>query len=320
MFFIIYVITLFFIVLAHYLLLKRKHKHLNSEYKDLIDRQAMIKKANKTAKRRFTEFENRIGEIFFAYELARDISSILEEKELFTVFKQKIANFGKIEDISWGQRKKGEWINYKLNSESPRYLSVLSRARKVKEHLPLFVHQLNISLERIRLYRQLEELSITDSLTQVYNRRYFMKRFYEEFNRAVHFDLELSFLMIDVDHFKKINDTYGHMTGDVILADIAQVLKDNIREIDFVARFGGEEFSIILPETTKGDAISTAKRIVKGVADNVFRAFDERINVTVSIGVATYPENSSYQDMLIEVADKALYKAKDSGRNQVGWF
>jgi diguanylate cyclase (GGDEF)-like protein len=147
-----------------------------------------------------------------------------------------------------------------------------------------------------------------------------MERYMEEFARAEKFNLHLSFLMVDIDHFKKINDIYGHLIGDVILKEIAKILRENIREIDFVARFGGEEFSIILPETDKAGAIMVGERIRSKVVAQRFRAFDEVLNASVSVGVASYPQNTLYSDVLIEIADKALYKAKVEGRNRVCWF
>ena len=222
--------------------------------------------------------------------------------------------------MHFGNLSKKGYISYELKTNPISYISVATASKKVNEYLPFFLHQLNLCLERISLYWKLERLSIRDFLTQVYNRRYFMERFQEEFRRAKRLSLNLSFLMVDIDYFKRLNDSYGHIVGDVVLTDIGRILKENVREIDFVARFGGEEFSIILTETSKEDALQVAKRIVREIAGFKFKAFDEEIKTTVSIGVATYPDNTVYPDMLIEIADRALYKAKESGRNIVSWF
>jgi diguanylate cyclase (GGDEF)-like protein len=126
--------------------------------------------------------------------------------------------------------------------------------------------------------------------------------------------------MIDIDHFKEINDIYGHLVGDAVLREMARIIRENIREIDFPARFGGEEFAVILPETDKASAIMAAERISSRVSRERIKVFDEVLNVNISVGVATFPQNTLYSDVLIEVADKALYKAKLSGRNRVCWF
>jgi diguanylate cyclase (GGDEF)-like protein len=147
-----------------------------------------------------------------------------------------------------------------------------------------------------------------------------MRRYLEEFERAGKFKLELSFLMIDIDYFKKINDSYGHLVGDAVLRETARLIKENIRDIDFIARYGGEEFSVILTETDKAGAIMVAERISSRISRERIKVFDENLNTSVSVGVATFPDNTIHSDVLIELADKAMYKAKVSGRNRVSWF
>jgi diguanylate cyclase (GGDEF)-like protein len=110
------------------------------------------------------------------------------------------------------------------------------------------------------------------------------------------------------------------LVGDAVLHKIAKLISENLREIDFVARYGGEEFSVVLLDTDKSDAIMVAERICAKISHNRIRAFDETLDVTVSLGVATYPANTLYPDMLLETADKALYKAKTSGKNRACWF
>ncbi|MBD3264476.1 MAG: diguanylate cyclase, partial [Candidatus Omnitrophica bacterium] len=144
--------------------------------------------------------------------------------------------------------------------------------------------------------------------------------FNEEFERAKRFGLDLSFLMLDIDWFKKINDTYGHLVGDAVLREVARVIKENIREIDVAGRYGGEEFAVFLLETDKAGAIMVAERISSRISREVIKVFDESLTTTLSIGVASYPQNTLYPDVLIEVSDKALYKAKVSGKNRVCWF
>jgi diguanylate cyclase (GGDEF)-like protein len=121
--------------------------------------------------------------------------------------------------------------------------------------------------------------------------------------------------MMDIDDFKACNDKYGHLVGDVVLKEISRMIRESVREIDLVARYGGEEFSLILPETDRKGAILAAERIRKRIAQHVFSAYDEKLNVTVSAGLAVYPEDASDIERLIGKADAALYRAKNSGKN-----
>lgn len=177
--------------------------------------------------------------------------------------------------------------------------------------------QFALEIKKVLLYETVEALAITDSLTGLYTRRYFFERLNEELNRSKKYGLRFSFLMIDIDDFKKCNDTHGHLVGDVILKDVSRIIKEGVREIDLVARYGGEEFSLILPETDKNGAMLAAERVRKKIDENVFKAYDEILKVTVSIGVSVYPEDGSDAGEIVERADKALYAAKNSGKNIV---
>lgn len=185
------------------------------------------------------------------------------------------------------------------------------------ERVVIMSMQFALEIKKVLLYEKVEELAITDGLTGVYVRRYFLERFNEELKRSQRYDFNFAFLMIDIDNFKKRNDTYGHLVGDVILKEIARILKESVREIDLVSRYGGEEFSILLPETDRTGAKLVAERIRERISANVFKAYDEKLNLTVSIGVSVYPEDTDDWKELIEHADAALYVAKRSGKNVV---
>jgi diguanylate cyclase (GGDEF)-like protein len=177
--------------------------------------------------------------------------------------------------------------------------------------------QFALEMKKVLLYETVEELAITDSLTGLYTRRYFFERFDEELHRSKRHGFKFSFLMIDIDDFKRCNDTYGHLVGDIVLKETAHIAKGSTREIDLMARYGGEEFSIILPETDRVGAMLVAERIRKKIEENIFKAYDEQLKMTVSIGLAVYPDDSEDVSDLIERADKALYAAKSSGKNIV---
>ena len=185
------------------------------------------------------------------------------------------------------------------------------------ENLSIIAGQLGLSLGKVELYQRIQELAIHDGLTEVYVRRHFLERFQEEFKRSLTHHLPLAFLMCDLDHFKEKNDTYGHLAGDELLKTVAQILKSNVREIDLVGRYGGEEFSIALPETARVGAWQVGERIRLAVQDSVFQIYDERIQTTLSMGIAILNDTIGSIQELIEKADAALYLAKNKGRNRV---
>ncbi len=166
------------------------------------------------------------------------------------------------------------------------------------------------------LLTKLEILAITDSLTQIYNRRYFESVIEKEFENTLRYKTPASCMMIDTDNFKSINDDFGHRIGDIVLKSIAQIIKNNLRKVDVVARWGGEEFIAILPRTTKEDTFIAAQRILKAISDNKFEGVNR--SVTVSIGIASIPDESiDNAEKLIHKADTAMYEAKKCGRNRV---
>jgi two-component system cell cycle response regulator len=168
--------------------------------------------------------------------------------------------------------------------------------------------------EKIRLGK----LAITDFLTNLYNTRYLYHRLEEEFNRAHRYSMDISCMMMDIDLFKRINDTYGHKTGDLVLKEFARLLKDNVRKTDILARYGGEEFFILLPNTTSEGAFAEAERLSLSIKKHKFKSLKEKRSITVSIGVATAPHKDiSMGDDLITCADSALFSAKETGRGKV---
>ena len=144
-----------------------------------------------------------------------------------------------------------------------------------------------------------------------------MERFMEEYTRSQKFNHKLSFLMLDIDHFKECNDKFGHLVGDIVLMNVADEIKNNIRQVDLAGRFGGEEFAVILPETDKIGAELSAERLRSAIKNRVIKAYDETINATVSIGVATFPDDASRPEELIDRSDWSMYRAKQTGRNRV---
>lgn len=161
-------------------------------------------------------------------------------------------------------------------------------------------------------------LATTDGLTELYNHRYFQEQMKMQVEQSKRYNTPFSLIIIDIDYFKKFNDTFGHQAGDAVLRQVAQLLKSNIRATDIACRYGGEEMSIILPNTPKNVSVSTAEKICKRVASKKFKLNNhQESNVTISLGVATYPDDGETPSSLIEAADKRLYQSKNNGRNQV---
>lgn len=186
--------------------------------------------------------------------------------------------------------------------------------------LELIASMVAVALHNAQLYMR----SILDGLTRVFTRGHFDIQLEQEIDRMKRYahkggGRSVSLIMLDVDHFKSINDNYGHQVGDAVLIELAQVLKDNVRSMDVVARYGGEEFILILPETTKDEACILADRLRKRVEANGVQT--ERfgvLSVTASLGIATFPEDAVSGRELILAADMAMYRAKEGGRNRTG--
>jgi len=182
----------------------------------------------------------------------------------------------------------------------------------------LFTGILRDITERKKLKTELEKMATTDALTGLYNRGHFNQTFENEFRRSTRYDLPLSLIIMDADHFKSVNDEYGHPAGDAFLIALGKEITRAVREIDIVARYGGEEFVVILPQTGSGDALVLAERIRSGIEKMKIEYDGEEINRTVSIGLVSLKKGESKStEQLLNLADQALYKAKETGRNKV---
>ncbi|MDZ4064995.1 MAG: sensor domain-containing diguanylate cyclase, partial [Coriobacteriia bacterium] len=187
------------------------------------------------------------------------------------------------------------------------------------ERLQVIGNQSSLSLQNALLHGELERLSVTDRLTELYNHGYFQQRLEEELGRANRFGHRLSLIMLDIDDFKDFNDTFGHPRGDKVLQAVSAMIKLNLREIDVAARYGGEEFVVVLPETDADGALLVAQRIRDSVAEYDFIGGDDipPVRKSVSLGIATYPAHATSQARLIEAADRAMYAAKRNGKDRV---
>lgn len=204
----------------------------------------------------------------------------------------------------------------------PLGLFLLARAHDFSQHahrmMSLFQQSFALALNNAQAHHQLQHLAVIDPLTGLYNRRFGLARLGEELQRAARADSSLGVLMLDVDHFKAINDDHGHLAGDRVLAQVADRLKQICREGDITVRYGGEEFLILLPGASPDNALSLAERICRAINELVVDCGSLGLKVTISIGVACYPDQDiDRPEQLIERADDALYRAKQAGRNRV---
>ncbi len=266
---------------------KNSFKSSEAKIKETLESKSemfnILKKENEEIQNKKKLLDRKSSALSQIYEINKKMSGVLKRKEIVSVFSDFLKD---------------------LKMEYREYSSILDS-------------QLALQLKKVSLYESVEKLSITDGLTEIYLRRYFIDRLSEEIERSRRLKLKFSILMVDIDHFKRCNDVYGHMVGDVALREIASIIKGNVREIDLVARHGGEEFTVLLPETGKDGALHVAERIRKTCEDRLISAYDENLKFTVSIGISVYPLDAKNTKPLIEKADKAMYRSKQEGRNRV---
>ena len=210
-------------------------------------------------------------------------------------------------------------VEYQITRQSGERIWVWERGRGVEVDGRLMLEGIILEItDRKRLEQELSRLATHDPLTGLYNRREISRILDEEVQRAQRYDRHLAVLWIDLDRFKHVNDDYGHAAGDRVLLALCQRLRDNIRAVDAIGRYGGEEFMVLLPEMDSEEARETAERLRALVADQPLALDrDQSLALTISIGVAVYPHHGITVDELCDAADKAMYQAKRAGRNQV---
>lgn len=200
-----------------------------------------------------------------------------------------------------------------LKAENQRLSTELTKIQIELENAKRTIKIKEIELNAV--IAQAEEVSHVDALTCLPNRRQVIKQLQNEVIRAERYDTRLSISMIDLDHFKKINDSYGHTIGDQVLFQLANILQESVREADTVGRYGGEEFLVVLPNTSLKDAVEQASRLCKRIRETDIN-IGELIRMTISIGVAEYRHGQENWQKFLSRADLALYEAKNTGRDR----
>lgn len=237
-------------------------------------------------------------------------SDIQVDQESVSRSHAKVSNNGEIVNIEDMGSTNGTYVNDGLHKKG-----MLRDGDLVKIGRTIFKFLSGGNIEN-DYHEEIYRLTTIDGLTQTYNKRYFMENLDREISRCQRYGRELSLLLFDLDHFKQVNDTYGHLAGDHVLKQLSEEVRRNIRREDIFARYGGEEFAIILPEIGNPRAMVMGEKIRAIVEESGF-VFDENdIKVTISVGVATYDQSLDEGEDFIKLADKYLYEAKNAGRNK----
>jgi len=308
--------------------LAEKKRRLDAERSEL-ERQIQILKNEIQKHGKLYEISTEIEKINESQKLAdislerlgietgvKEMAFFKKEKNTFSLIASKNVNAGEIprwKKVASGELIKGyERVPLKLKKEEIGCIILKNLPDELKTSVQVLSRQITLGYEKALLYEEVDALSRIDGLTGLYLRRFFMKRFDEELERAERYNYKVAFVMCDIDDFKKYNDTFGHQMGDRILEKVAQVLRGNLKPGDVAGRYGGEEFCMFAPVLKKEEG---AKK-----AEEIRRSVEEKIKVTVSIGISYFPDDASIKEDLIKTADIALYRAKEKGKNRVEVF
>lgn len=321
-------IILILLTLFLYIFLRKNFERLFSQIEHVttlnLKEYDKIRADNARLKNDNNELKITLDKTVALYNITKQICKYLEVAKVFSAFEEEIAKYIRVKEcrliegeIDHVLYKDYTILPLKIDSEYLGYLVAKGVEEADKDKFHILANQFLLGVKRSLLYQKVQKLAIIDGLTGIWSRRYFLERFREELKRSKQFKHSFAFLMVDIDHFKEYNDRYGHLVGDVILREVARIIKDGLRQIDLVCRYGGEEFSIILTETDKAGAMFAAERIRQSVEARHIHAYDEDLTVTISVGISVFPSQGRDTHKLIDKADQALYQAKQTGRNKV---
>lgn len=300
---------------------------LQGSYQESKNKYTLLEKEGIKLKSDNQELSKILDETVALYDITKQICKSLDEEKVFSNFYGQLTKYIKVancqfvkQELPLGAGADTLSLALKIDKQILGYLVAKGIKEEDKDKFYILSQQFILGMERAILYHKVQELAITDSLTGVFSRRYYLERANEEIARSKKFKYNFSLLMADIDHFKSYNDRYGHLVGDAILKEVAKVIRENVRQIDLVGRYGGEEFSFIFTETDKEEAGFAAERIRQAIEEKTLRPYDEDLKVTISIGIAGFPRDGKDIKSLIDKADAALYQAKNSGRNRVVFY
>jgi diguanylate cyclase (GGDEF)-like protein len=324
------VFILFIFYIVRKIVLEMRDQQLERLYSIRKNVEELMHQKNDVMKQKEL-MHKKAEDIFTLYDMTKEITTKSHEQEAFDVFRSTLKANVSFEDcrliqVEGDRRKQSmdpkEYLVFPIKGHQNLlgHIGIKGLSDQDKDKFIILAHQFALALQRVKLYQEVEQSAITDSLTGAHTRRYLMDRLEEEMDRSALHKMSLSVLMIDVDHFKGFNDQYGHLVGDQVLRSISLMIEENIREIDYVGRYGGEEFCAVLPDTDSEGGFFVAERIRKAIEEAEIDAYDTKIKVTVSLGIASFPQDAKAALELIDKADWALYRSKKRGRNCVTSF
>jgi len=287
----------------------------------LVDQETgelVFEKTNARKKKEIQKFRMKIGEGIAGWVAREGLPIVVPDVSKDERF------LGKIDKAIHFKTKSLMCVPIKINEEVLGVLELVNKKTGepfIKEDLDLLMRLVDltaIAIERTSLYQKMTELAITDDLTKLFNTRYLNRTIEIEIQRSTRYNTSVSLIFMDVDFFKRINDRFGHLIGSKVLVEMGQLLIKSLRTIDIVARYGGDEFVIVLPQTPPKAAIQIAERMRKSVEQNTFlKREGYSLKLTASFGVASYPGSAKSKEDLIRLADDAMYRVKHQTRNAV---
>jgi diguanylate cyclase (GGDEF)-like protein len=296
---------------------KREYAQLQEEFSKLSAEDQALKKEE-------AAFSELVQEMSALYDITREICRHLDDGAIFSSFIQALSRYIRVKDCRF-LRHEADLLKFpayqvfplKMHQHAIGYLVVDGLKEEDAQNFRVLSQQFLLGVQRAFLYQKVSEMAIRDSLTGLSSRRHLLERYAEEIERSRKSKYRFCLLMVDIDYFKKYNDFYGHFVGDAILREVSRAMKESIRSIDLVGRYGGEEFLAVITETDREGGRAAAERIRQAVESSRLRLYDEEFKITVSIGVSLFPDDAAEAQPLIDRADGALYQAKNSGRNRV---
>ncbi|MDD5687919.1 MAG: sensor domain-containing diguanylate cyclase [Elusimicrobia bacterium] len=329
--------------------LASSRRNFNKELSNLTGKLALVKGESGKTKLELLRNEKTIKNILHIYELSKNIAAYVDLEKMFGLIAKSLDEQFNIKDVNLkifeGNKnfQKGLPVRIDENIKTQtisngiihvplfigeQSLGIIStkipplyeKDEEFFDEIAAFVEELILAVQRAILYSKVEAMSRTDGLTGLYRRGYFNERLKEEEFRAKRWNGRFSILMMDIDHFKKVNDTYGHQAGDLVLKTVTGILKNSIYETDFAARYGGEEFVVIFPQTDPAGIKIKAEKIREKIEETEILAGLEKLKVTSSFGIAHYPKDALTANEVLHKADMSLYKSKETGRNKVTEF
>ncbi|GEM_PF-3377149 len=319
---------LLFLPVSFFLLerkLKEQSDALGRREREVVEQVKALRARTETVQTRVREREEAIQEIVQLYQLSKEFLATLEESEALKIVEDSVTRFFpqmRLADRqAYLQKVRGVLARGDISGEDLiQAVPAAAADFSLRERWGIVSDQLALGLQRICLYRKVQESATHDGLTGLLVRRFFRERLEDEIERGRRRASPLTFLMVDLDHFKSVNDTYGHLVGDAVLREAAAIIRGCVREMDLIGRYGGEEFAVALPETGPVLGLQIAERIRKTIEEKSIPAYDEQVFISVSIGVSFFPADAASAEDLIEKADQAMYRAKSLGRNRTVRF